>query len=190
MDGAGPQLVVSVYGYDVFGNDVPRGYGVIHLPITPGRSDHPPCCQSVHSQCSSLMLKPRLHDITGFQTVVQTGVTTGLTTVLNEQLFVQHRCQTGLYNRFDSRLYTRYSRLSNGLSNRFHNRFDNRLYRVNGASRSCLVQLVLLWPPCLADTDIIFLSCGFFYLLLLFFPRLITAIAQIGSTILPHMVWP
>jgi len=30
--------VVSVYGYDVFGNDVPRGYGVIHLPITPGRS--------------------------------------------------------------------------------------------------------------------------------------------------------
>ena len=35
----GPQLVVSVYGYDVFGNDVPRGYGVIHLPITPGRSE-------------------------------------------------------------------------------------------------------------------------------------------------------
>jgi len=33
----GPQLVVSVYGYDVFGNDVPRGYGVIHVPITPGR---------------------------------------------------------------------------------------------------------------------------------------------------------
>jgi len=33
----GPQLVVSVYGYDVFGNDVPRGYGVTHIPITPGR---------------------------------------------------------------------------------------------------------------------------------------------------------
>ena len=33
----GPQLVVSVYGYDVFGRDVPRGYGVIHVPITPGR---------------------------------------------------------------------------------------------------------------------------------------------------------
>ena len=46
---------------------------------------------------------PRLHDTTG--------------------------CQTGLYNRFDNRLYTRYSRLSNHLSNGF----DNRLYRVNGA---------------------------------------------------------
>ena len=33
--------------------------------------------------------------------------------------------RTGLYNRFDNRLYTRYNRLSN--------RFDNRLYRVNGA---------------------------------------------------------
>ena len=29
--------MVSVYGYDVFGRDVPRGYGVTHLPITPGR---------------------------------------------------------------------------------------------------------------------------------------------------------
>jgi len=29
--------VVSVYGYDVFSRDVPRGYGVIHVPITPGR---------------------------------------------------------------------------------------------------------------------------------------------------------
>jgi len=45
-------------------------------------------------------LIPRLHDTTG--------------------------CQTGLYNRFDNRLYTRYNRLSNG----FGNRFDNRLYRV------------------------------------------------------------
>jgi len=31
-----------------------------------------------------------------------------------------------------------------------------------------------LWPPRVADADIIFLSCGFFYLLLsfFFFPRL------------------
>jgi len=36
-----------------------------------------------------------------------------------------------LYNRFDNRLYTRYSRLSN----RFYNRFNNRLYSVNGALR-------------------------------------------------------
>ena len=35
-------------------------------------------------------------------------------------------CQTGLYNRLDNWLYTRYSRLSNRLSNGV----DNRLYRV------------------------------------------------------------
>ncbi|XP_047213429.1 B9 domain-containing protein 1-like isoform X2 [Girardinichthys multiradiatus] len=31
-----PQLVVSVYGPDVFGNDVVRGYGATHIPFTPG----------------------------------------------------------------------------------------------------------------------------------------------------------
>ena len=35
----------------------------------------------------------------------------------------------------------------------------------------------------------IFLSCGFFCLLS-FFPRLISAVADWMSTILPHMVWP
>ncbi|XP_071976031.1 B9 domain-containing protein 1 isoform X1 [Engystomops pustulosus] len=32
-----PQIVVSIYGPDVFGNDVVRGYGAVHLPFTPGR---------------------------------------------------------------------------------------------------------------------------------------------------------
>ncbi|XP_054271875.1 B9 domain-containing protein 1 [Macrosteles quadrilineatus] len=32
-----PQLILSVYGPDVFGNDVPRGYGVCHLPIAAGQ---------------------------------------------------------------------------------------------------------------------------------------------------------
>ncbi|KAK3579235.1 hypothetical protein CHS0354_033306 [Potamilus streckersoni] len=32
-----PQLVVHVYGLDVFGVDTIRGYGVTHVPITPGR---------------------------------------------------------------------------------------------------------------------------------------------------------
>ncbi|NP_001086557.1 B9 domain-containing protein 1 [Xenopus laevis] len=32
-----PQIVISVYGPDVFGNDVVRGYGAVHLPFTPGR---------------------------------------------------------------------------------------------------------------------------------------------------------
>ena len=29
-----PQLVVSVYGLDSLGNDVVRGYGAIHIPLT------------------------------------------------------------------------------------------------------------------------------------------------------------
>jgi len=44
-------------------------------------------------------------------------------------------CQTGLYNRFDNRLYTRYSRL--------WNRFDNRLYRVYKHLTSCQT----CWQP-------------------------------------------
>ncbi|KAM9095659.1 B9 domain-containing protein 1 isoform 3-T3 [Sarcophilus harrisii] len=32
-----PQIVISVYGPDVFGNDVVRGYGAVHVPFTPGR---------------------------------------------------------------------------------------------------------------------------------------------------------
>jgi len=53
----------------------------------------------------------RLHDTAGCRTAVRS---TG--------------CQTGLYNRFDNRLHTRYSRLSKRSDN-----LDNRLYRVNGA---------------------------------------------------------
>nr|XP_054762522.1 B9 domain-containing protein 1-like [Lytechinus pictus] len=32
-----PQLVLSVYGLDAFGTAVVRGYGAVHIPITPGR---------------------------------------------------------------------------------------------------------------------------------------------------------
>ncbi|XP_056143801.1 B9 domain-containing protein 1 isoform X2 [Lampris incognitus] len=32
-----PQIVVSVYGPDIFGNDVVRGYGATHIPFTPGQ---------------------------------------------------------------------------------------------------------------------------------------------------------
>ena len=42
----------------------------------------------------------------------------------------------------------------------------------------------LLWPPCVADADIIFLPCGFY--LSFFFPRLISAVGDWMSTILPH----
>ncbi|XP_018620074.1 B9 domain-containing protein 1 isoform X1 [Scleropages formosus] len=32
-----PQIAVSVYGPDTFGNDVVRGYGAVHVPLTPGK---------------------------------------------------------------------------------------------------------------------------------------------------------
>jgi len=63
----------------------------------------------------------------------------------------------------------------------------------------------LLWPPCVADADIV-LSYGFLwspfvigqtiiflpcdYYLFYLFPRLISAAGDWMSTILPHMVWP
>ena len=31
-----PQLVLAVYGPDLLGNDVVRGYGAIHAPLAPG----------------------------------------------------------------------------------------------------------------------------------------------------------
>ena len=50
---------------------------------------------------------------------------------------------------------------------------------------------VPLWPPYGIGQAIIFLRCGFVYLLLsFFFPRLISAVADWMSTILTHMVWP
>ena len=36
-------------------------------------------------------------------------------------------------------------------------------------SRSDAYSVALLWPPCVADADIIFLSCGFFLLSFFFF---------------------
>jgi len=61
------------------------------------------------------------------------------------------------------------------------------VYFVYGSSL-----LLLLWPPCVADSDIIFLPCGFFYLLSssFLFPHLILAVGDWMSTILLHMVWP
>ena len=47
--------------------------------------------------------------------------------------------------------------------------------------------LVLLWPPCVADADTIFLSCFFFFLL--FSSPNLSAVADWMSTIIPHMVW-
>jgi len=51
-------------------------------------------------------------------------------------------------------------------------------------SKGCM----LLWLPYGMVQAIIFFCCGFFCLL--FFPRLISAVADWMYTILPHMVWP
>jgi len=48
---------------------------------------------------------------------------------------------------------------------------------------------LFLWPPCIADVDIIFLPCSLFYISS-FFPHLISAVVDWMSAILPHMVWP
>ena len=46
-----------------------------------------------------------------------------------------------------------------------------------------------LWSPYVIGQTIIFLPCDF-YLLISFFPRLISAVGDWISTILPHTVWP
>ena len=56
-----------------------------------------------------------------------------------------------------------------------------------------IIVTLLLWSPYVIGQNIIFLPCGFylsFFLLSSFFPRLIPAVGDWMSTILPHMVWP
>ena len=47
-----------------------------------------------------------------------------------------------------------------------------------------------LWPPCVAGTLYFCPVVSFFFLSIFSFPRLISAIADCMSAILPHMVWP
>jgi len=49
---------------------------------------------------------------------------------------------------------------------------------------------VLLWPPCVADVDIIFYPLWFLLLLLSSFPCLFSAVGDWMSTILSRMLWP
>jgi B9 domain-containing protein 1 len=51
-----PQLVISVYGLDSFGNDVVRGYGAVHVPISAGSNYHATLPMFV-PQSSSLLQK-------------------------------------------------------------------------------------------------------------------------------------
>ena len=62
---------------------------------------------------------------------------------------------------------------------------DNVIEDVSAKRYCCL------WSPYGIGQTIIFLPCGFFFFFLLsFFPRLISAVADWMSAILPHMVWP
>jgi len=49
---------------------------------------------------------------------------------------------------------------------------------------------LLLWSPYVIGQTIIFLPCGFCLLSSFLFPRLISAVGDWMSAILPHMVWP
>ena len=60
------------------------------------------------------------------------------------------------------------------------------LYRK---SRRIYALSLLSWSPYGIGQTIIFSSCGFFFFLLSFFPRLISAVAEWMSAILAHMVW-
>ena len=60
--------------------------------------------------------------------------------------------------------------------------------RRGSRERLMFLRSAFLWPPWVADADIIFLPCGFF--LSFFIPRLISAVGDWMSTTLPHMEWP
>ena len=63
--------------------------------------------------------------------------------------------------------------------------------RAIGSVSQKVLNADYLWSPYGIWQTIIFSSSGFFFFLLLssFFPRLISAVADWMSTILPHMVW-
>ena len=50
--------------------------------------------------------------------------------------------------------------------------------------------IIVIMVALLNGADHYVLPCGFFFFLSFFFPRLISAIADWMSAILPHMVWP
>ena len=44
---SGPQIVICVYGLNALGRDEVRGYGAVHMPITPGRYVYGTVCDTM-----------------------------------------------------------------------------------------------------------------------------------------------
>jgi len=68
-------------------------------------------------------------------------------------------------------------------------------YDVKGSCTVILLTVIwlpcFLWPPCITDAALYFCPVvSIFLLSFFFFPRLISAVADWVSTILPHTVWP
>ena len=61
-------------------------------------------------------------------------------------------------------------------------------YESSVKSYTFLFVEALLWSPYVIGKTIIFLPCGFYFLSSFLFPRLISAVGDWMSTILPHMV--
>jgi len=73
---------------------------------------------------------------------------------------------------------------------------QHAVYR-NETYKMAIIQKCLLWSPYVIGQTVyililfhIFSSCFFLLLLLFLFPRLISAVGDWMSSILPHMVWP
>jgi len=71
---------------------------------------------------------------------------------------------------------------------------SNDVHMKHRASRglSAIAELLVIWPLCVADADIIFCSCGYILLSFCFFIFFFvySPVGDWMSTILPHMMWP
>ena len=70
----------------------------------------------------------------------------------------------------------------------------NEVYLWVSVGLVCLSMLFLmldfLWSLYIIGQTVIFLPCVYFFLSFFSFPRLISAVPDWMSTIVPHMVWP
>jgi len=77
------------------------------------------------------------------------------------------------------------------MTNLWRNEIRIGRLRFQAACRKRRLNLALFFMAALCSRcgHYVFLSCGFFFFLLSFFPRLISAVADWMSTVLSHMMW-